>query len=148
MTRFSLTFVLILFLFSNEYAQKMTIDHKPMVKIHHLAKDFGIADLSDANWNVAEEVTIDKFWSGENAPAGRRVKARLLWSDTALYVRFEAAQKEPLIVSDTPNISAKTLKLWDRDVCEIFIAPDKIEARKYFEFEIAPTGEWVDLAID
>src|SRR5206468_4402793 len=35
----------------------------------------------------------------------------------------------------------------NRDVCEIFIAPDKDEPNKYFEFEIAPTGEWVDLSI-
>ena len=32
-------------------------------------------------------------------------------------------------------------------MCEIFLAPDSNEFRKYFEFEIAPTGEWIDLAI-
>ena len=39
-------------------------------------------------------------------------------------------------------------QLWDRDVCEIFIAPDNREPRKYFEFEVAPNGEWIDLTID
>jgi hypothetical protein len=42
----------------------------------------------------------------------------------------------------------KTIGLWNRDVCELFIAPDKDEPRKYFEFEIAPSGEWLDLAIN
>lgn len=65
-----------------------------------------------------------------------------------MYVRFEAAQAEPLIISDLPDISRKTLGLWDRDVCEIFIAPEKANPNKYFEFEIAPTGEWVDLGIE
>ncbi|MEO7659760.1 MAG: carbohydrate-binding family 9-like protein, partial [Pyrinomonadaceae bacterium] len=37
--------------------------------------------------------------------------------------------------------------LWNRDVCEIFIAPDRLDPNRYFEFEVAPTGEWVDLAI-
>jgi hypothetical protein len=37
--------------------------------------------------------------------------------------------------------------LWDRDVCEIFIAPDATNPLRYFEFEAAPTGEWVDLGI-
>jgi alpha-galactosidase len=32
-------------------------------------------------------------------------------------------------------------------VCEIFIAPDVTAPEHYFEFEAAPTGEWVDLAI-
>ena len=40
------------------------------------------------------------------------------------------------------------MKLWDHDVCELFLAPDKDEPRRYAEFEIAPTGEWLDLFVD
>ena len=65
-----------------------------------------------------------------------------------MYVRFEAEQSEPLVVSDKPNTAAKTMNLWDRDVCEIFLAPDAKEPRKYFEFEVAPNGEWIDVALD
>jgi hypothetical protein len=32
-------------------------------------------------------------------------------------------------------------------VCEIFLAPDPSNSSRYFEFEAAPTGEWVDLGI-
>jgi hypothetical protein len=32
-------------------------------------------------------------------------------------------------------------------VCEIFVAPDKDDPEHYFEFEAAPTGEWIDLEI-
>ena len=52
-----------------------------------------------------------------------------------------------MIVSAAPNPETKTRGLWDTDVCEVFVAPDKSEPRKYFEFEIAPSGEWIDLAI-
>jgi hypothetical protein len=38
--------------------------------------------------------------------------------------------------------------LWDRDVCEVFVAPGSAVPEKYFEFEVAPTGEWLDVAID
>ena len=38
--------------------------------------------------------------------------------------------------------------LWDRDVCEIFLAPDPNVIEKYFEFEVAPTGEWLDIGLD
>ncbi|NJM52514.1 MAG: hypothetical protein HC846_03415 [Blastocatellia bacterium] len=63
---------------------------------------------------------IDKYWSGELAPISRHFKTRLLWSPNSLYVRFEANQIEPLVISEKPNLSSKTHGLWERDVCEIF----------------------------
>jgi hypothetical protein len=133
-----------LFVVSNLNAQsKMT----NKIKIAHLKTEFSIDDLDNKSWKSAKEVLIDKYWSGENAPDGRQFKAKLLWSDSALYVRFEANQNEPLVISAAPNLKSKTRGLWDRDVCEIFLAPDKNEPRKYFEFEIAPNGEWIDLGI-
>lgn len=117
------------------------------IKITYLKKDFSVSELDNKSWKQAEDVLVDKYWSGEKAPAGRHFKTRLLWSDNALYVRFEANQKEPLTVSEKPNLNSKTRGLWDRDVCEIFLAPNPSEFRKYFEFEIAPNGEWIDLGI-
>ncbi len=117
------------------------------IKIAHIKNDFAISEFDNKAWKTANEVTIDKYWSSENAPDGRQFKAQLLWSKTALYVHFEANQSEPLVVSETPNLTSKTRGLWDRDVCEIFLAPRKEDFRHYFEFEIAPTGEWIDLGI-
>ena len=121
---------------------------KSRLDIEHINNDFAIAALDDPNWKQAKEVVVKAYWSGNEAPAGRQFKARLLWSATALYVRFEANQTEPLIVSDKPDLKSKTKELWDRDVCEIFVAPDKAKRNRYFEFEIAPTGEWIDLGIE
>lgn len=117
------------------------------IKITHVRKDFPIQELDNKNWKRAKDVEVKKYWSGENAEKGRHFKAKLLWSESALYVRFEANQNEPLIVSEKPNLNSKTKGLWDRDVCEIFVAPNTDEPRKYFEFEIAPNGEWIDLGI-
>ncbi len=116
-------------------------------KIAHIEKDFSVSELDNKLWKQAKEVSIKKYWSGKDAPKDRQFKAKILWSDTAVYVRFEANQNEPLIVSEKANLETKTRGLWDRDVCEIFLAPDKNEPRKYFEFEIAPNGEWIDLGI-
>lgn len=124
---------------------KMTKNSR--VKIKHIAVDFPISELDSKAWNAADEVEITKYWNGEKAPKGRHFEAQFLWSDTALYVRFEANQKEPIVVSEKPNLVTKTRGLWDRDVCEIFLAPNREEFRKYFEFEIAPNGEWIDLGI-
>ena len=120
---------------------------KMTAKITHIKNDFSINELDIESWEKAEEISIEKYWSGENAPKGRHFKSKLLWSDTALYVRFEANQNENLIVSEKPNLKTKTRGLWDRDVCEIFLAPNGENACKYFEFEIAPNGEWIDLGI-
>jgi hypothetical protein len=117
------------------------------IKIAHVKNDFSINELDNKAWKSAAETSIEKYWSGENAPKGRQFKAKLLWSDAALYVRFEANQNEPLVISEKANLTSKTRGLWDRDVCEIFLAPNKNEPRKYFEFEIAPNGEWIDLGI-
>lgn len=116
-------------------------------KIAYIEDDFSVKELDHKFWKKSETIMIDKYWSGENAPAGRHFKTNLLWSDSALYIRFEANQNEPLIVSDVPNLKTKTLGLWDRDVCEIFLAPNANEPRRYYEFEIAPNGEWIDLGI-
>lgn len=128
------------------HAQKMH-NIPGSVPVNHIQADFPVSELDNKAWKRASEVKVGTYWSGERAPAGRHFKARLLWSDAALYVRFEAAQTEPLVVSENPDLSRKTMNLWDRDVCEIFIAPDSETPNKYYEFEVAPTGEWLDLKI-
>ena len=120
---------------------------KTQIQIHHLGVDFPATSLDNIHWKDAAEVITDNYWSGEPAPASRQFKTRFLWSQTSLYVRFEAAQVEPLIVSGNPDLTKKTMGLWERDVCEFFIAPGRSLSNRYFEFEIAPTGEWVDLGI-
>lgn len=117
------------------------------IQIKHIEDDFSVQEFENNSWEKASEIIIEKYWSGEIAPVGRHFKTQLLWSNHAFYVRFEANQTEPLVVSDAPNLATKTRGLWDRDVCEIFVAPDSQEPRKYFEFEIAPNGEWIDLGI-
>src|SRR4051812_43232435 len=81
------------------------------------------SDMEHPLWKGARPVLIERYWSGEEAPAERQGEARLLWSDAALYVRFVCTQREPLVVSHEPQTAAKTIGLWHRDVCEIFLAP-------------------------
>ena len=104
-------------------------------------------DFESKVWQRCQPITIDHLWSGEPAPVERHAEARICWSDAALHVRFVGNQHEPLVVSAEPMTDRKTLGLWDRDVCEIFVAPNPENPSRYFEFEAAPTGEWVDLGI-
>lgn len=107
-----------------------------------------VSDLQNATWDKAKPVRIDHYWSGELAPVSRQAEARILWTKKALYVRFVCNQAEPLVIGDDPQTKTKTMNLWDRDACEIFIAREPGVVEKYLEFEVAPTGEWLDVAID
>jgi len=117
------------------------------IEAHHSSRDLSADQLDHAEWARAHPVPITRYWSGAEAPTGRHAEARLIWTKEALCVRYVCNQTEPLIVSTKPQTTKKTLQLWDRDVCEIFLAPDPNVPERYLEFEAAPTGEWVDLAI-
>jgi hypothetical protein len=104
--------------------------------------------LSNVVWRSCEPVRIEHYWSGDLAPATRHAEARTCWSEEALHFRFVCEQNQALVISEHPQTSVKTLGLWDRDVCEVFLAPDLKELHRYYEFEAAPTGEWIDLGIE
>ncbi len=116
--------------------------------VRRIRDQIEVGELGDAVWDGASLVRVGTYWSGESVPEGRRFDVRMLWSDEHLYVRFDCEQGEPLTVSAEPVLNRKTMRLWDRDVCELFLAPDRDEPRRYAEFEIAPTGEWLDLMVD
>jgi len=118
-----------------------------IIDARQIATDLNVADLESAEWARAQSIQIDRYWSGDPAPSSRHAEARILWSNKALHLRFVCHQGEPLIINDKPQQEKRTMGLWDRDVCEIFIAPDPQVVERYFEFEAAPTGEWTDIAI-
>ncbi|MEZ5307218.1 MAG: carbohydrate-binding family 9-like protein [Pyrinomonadaceae bacterium] len=116
-------------------------------EIQFVADELAVEDVENAAWADARENKIRTHYNGRRATKRRRALARLLWSEAALHALFVGNQYEPLIASENPSITEKTLGLWDRDVFEIFVSPRNGEVTEYFEFEVAPTGEWVDLAI-
>ena len=140
--------IVLCLLFVAAAASQNKMASSTQLTIKYISKDFSIERLDDSAWKSASLAKIMTYWSGEKAPAGREFTANLFWSDTALYVRFRASQSEPLVVSENADLTKKIIGLWERDVCEIFIAPDASLRNKYFEFEIAPNGEWIDLGIE
>lgn len=125
----------------------MKPETKESVEARRAGAEVGVAELDHAEWERARAVRLTRYWSGAQAPPERHAEARIIWTDEALSVRFICRQSEPLIVNPSPRLERKTIGLWERDVCEIFIAPDTTDPERYFEFEAAPTGEWLDLAI-
>lgn len=74
-------------------------------------------------------------------------KVQIFWTDSDLYLLFICPYRK-LNVWLPPQNDRPRNKLWDRDVVEFFLGADWNEIRRYREFEIAPTGDWIDLAID
>ncbi|HZG50644.1 MAG TPA: carbohydrate-binding family 9-like protein [Pyrinomonadaceae bacterium] len=107
----------------------------------------GVAELDHAEWARARPVRLGHYWSGAAAPVARQAEARLVWDEEALSARFVCEQREPFVASASPQCERKTMGLWERDVCEMFVAPSASDPARYFEFEVAPTGEWLDLVV-
>src|ERR671938_501555 len=125
----------------------LLIENESAIEAHRSRSEIRADDFDNKEWKHARATHITRYWSGEEAPEARHAEARAIWSDAALTVRFQCNQREPLVVSSAPQTVKKTIGLWDRDVCEIFIAPKPNEPERYLEFEAAPTGEWIDLGI-
>lgn len=117
------------------------------ISANYSTERIGREQFDNPDWEKAQVVRIDKYWSGNVAPDYRQAEARILWSDQSLSVRFICRQTEPLIANSNPQVHQKTLGLWHKDVCEIFLGPDPNTPERYYEFEAAPTGEWLDLGI-
>ena len=103
--------------------------------------------LDNPAWLTAQPIRITRKWSGDDAPPSRHAEARIIWTDRFLIVRFVYRQEEALTVNANPQLDKKTIGLWHKDVCEIFITPDPKTPGRYFEFEASATGEWIDLEI-
>lgn len=102
------------------------------------------ADPASEFWNAAPPVRAGKNTFGK--PAGAEMEVRSRWTADWLYLLYICPfdrlhlKPDPVTDRDTPG-------LWDWDVAEAFIGTDPSNAGHYFEFELSPQGEWVDLDI-
>ena len=113
--------------------------------VSYSSADLSVGDWENDFWKHCPKVEIKNYWSGESAEEARRSAVQMAWTENSLLVRFAGNQREPLNVNSNTDLTIKHKKLWERDVFEIFIAADAENVHSYFEFEVAPTGEWLDL---
>src|SRR5437879_10878124 len=104
-------------------------------------------DPDSATWSHAASGCIEKDCTHQINYPKLRTEVRGFWTDSYLYLLFISPYSE-LNLWLPANNSKDRLKLWDRDVVEFFLGDDWKDIKHYREFEIAPTGDWVDLAID
>jgi hypothetical protein len=97
-------------------------------------------------WQGADSTFIVKDCAHEVEYPDLNTEVRGFWTDTDLYLFFRCPYKELNLF--LPATGGPRAKIWDRDVVEMFLGDDWTNIRHYREFEIAPTGDWIDLAID
>lgn len=74
-------------------------------------------------------------------------EVRAFWTDTHVYFLFASPYRTLNLFLPAQGAGDRD-KLWDRDVVEIFLGSDWTNINRYREFEIAPTGDHVDLNIE
>jgi hypothetical protein len=85
----------------------------------------------------------DAAWVGARAiewgPARYVTRFRAVWSDEGLFLRFDV--KDP---SPWHTMTRRDEHLWDEEVVEIFLDPDR-SGRDYYELEVNPANVVCDL---
>ena len=146
MTRYSLLFLLPLSLAAQ---QPCEVTGPTLTwSLHHVAGVPALnTDPGSDLWRNAAATTIDKDCGKVLDYPRIKTAIRGFWTDSHLYLLFSCRYEVlNLFLPAAPGKDRD--KLWDRDVVEMFLGDDWQRFRHYREFEIAPTGDWVDLAID
>ena len=105
------------------------------------------ADPASSTWTTAAIATIVHDCAKAMDYPRLKTEVRVFWTTTDLYLLF-------ICPFDTLNLFLPAQPdrprhaLWDRDVVEIFLGDNWQNINLYREFEIAPTGDWIDLDID
>jgi len=105
------------------------------------------ADPTSVAWTSAGTARIVKDCSRKIDYPDLDTKVRGFWTDRSLYLLFACPYRSLNRFEPGPDGQDRD-KLWDRDVVEVFLGDDWTNIRHYREYEIAPTGERVDLAIN
>ena len=98
-------------------------------------------------WTTAAATRIVKDCSRRLEYPDLDTTVQAFWTDRSLYLLFACPYRSLNRFEPGPDGQDRE-KLWDRDVVEVFLGDDWKNIRHYREYEIAPTGERVDLAIN
>lgn len=121
----------------------------PKAEALYIEKDFKPdGDLQKPVWNWGPTARIDHQSGDASIVGGLSTTVQVRWSKENLYVGFTAPYTE-LNYFEPAKLDSERIGLWERDVVEMFISPElESPQKKYFEFEVAPNGEKLDLVLD
>jgi len=104
-------------------------------------------DPKSPPWAGAATAQISRDCSRQISYQDLQTEVRAFWTQHDLYLLFTNPYRTLNLFLPAQGAGDRD-RLWDRDVVEMFLGADWGNIRQYREFEIAPTGDHVDLAID
>jgi len=116
----------------------------PVLKARRSAKDFE-PGAGAAAWADAAPTRIEYSLKEGQARPELSTEVRCLWTQANVYFRFTCPYTT--LTTFEPISKTERLGLWDKDVVEVFLAPDPQNVRRYGEYEVAPTNEKLDVLI-
>jgi predicted TIM-barrel fold metal-dependent hydrolase len=119
----------------------------PVLKSAHILRDFELDGKMDNElWKKATLNRMEYESGSAVAHPSVSTVVRALWSEKFLYLGYDCPITE-VTIFEPPFTDKERIGLWDKDVVEAFIAPDPNQIRHYSEYEVAPTGEKLDLTL-
>jgi len=104
-------------------------------------------NLGKEVWQKASRVAFDHDWMGERHFPEAATEVACSWTPSHFYFAFWCRYTE-LNVYEGEDPAVQRFGLWDRDVAEVFLNPFPERVNHYYEFEVAPNNQWIDLDVD
>jgi alpha-galactosidase len=104
-------------------------------------------NLSKKVWKDASWIEFAHDASGKIENPAVRTSVAAVWSDRYVYFAF-SAHYDSLNIYEGEDITKERWELWNRDVVEVFLNPQPERMTHYYEFEVAPNNQWIDLEIE
>ena len=113
----------------------------------HSISDFVLdSKLSKKAWKRAKWVEFDHSMDGKTPVPVEKTRAAALWTEKYVYFAFRC-KYERLNIYEGEDPEKERWELWNKDVAEVFLNPQPERLWHYYEFEVAPNNQWVDLEI-
>jgi alpha-galactosidase len=104
-------------------------------------------NLKKSVWENASLACFDHDMSGRVAYPEIATLVASVWTEGCVYFAFKCRYLT-LNLYEGEDVSKERWELWNRDVVEVFINPQPERVHHYYELEVAPNNQWIDLEID
>jgi len=118
------------------------------IEAKHSSQEFlPDGDLSKLYWKRAQWMEFNNDAQGKSHYPEAAARVASVWTDSHVYFAFWC-RYDSLNTYEGEDPKVERWQLWDRDVVEVFLNPQPERVGHYFEFEVAPNNQWIDLEID
>jgi predicted TIM-barrel fold metal-dependent hydrolase len=127
-------------------ARKLLARSLPAPVCSAVKRKGNLATFDESAWADVPVTRLEYGSADVNAMPKSSTTIRVAYTDKDLIIRFDAPFSE-LRTFEPARLDSERVGLWDRDVVEAFIGTDPQNPKLYYEFEVAPTNEKLDLMI-